>query len=119
MGGRRVKGPVGLSFEAQKNIEVYDEETLVGYYIPDFIVEEKVVVEIKAHTLLDRSDLSQVITYLVVTGCPVGLLINFGQRSLKPRRVFPPPQTTEHHVNYQALFVPDWLKVQRDTADTD
>ncbi|MBM4465943.1 MAG: GxxExxY protein [Chloroflexi bacterium] len=108
---------VGLSFEAQKNLEVYDEGRLVGYYIPDFIVEDKVIVEIKAFATVHQKYLGQVITYLNHTGLAVGLLINFGERSLRPRRVFPSPQAAEFRVNYQWLFVPDWLKAERNTSE--
>ena len=104
----------GLSFEAQKNLEVYDGERLVGYYIPDLVVEEKVIVEIKAFATLHTKYLGQVITYLNHTGLPVGLLINFGERSLRSRRVFPSPQAVEYRINHQWLFVPDWLKAERD-----
>jgi len=107
---------VGLSFEAQKCLEVYDEGRLVGYYIPDFIVEGKVIVEIKAFATVHQKYLGQVITYLNHTGLAVGLLINFGERSLRPRRVFPSPQATEFRVNYQWLFVPDWLKAERNLS---
>lgn len=100
---------VGLSFAAQKNLEVYDEERLVGYYIPDFIVEEKVIVEIKAFSTLPAKYLGQVITYLNHAGLPVGLLVNFGERSLRVRRVFPSPQATEFRINHQWLVIPDWL----------
>jgi GxxExxY protein len=103
----------GLSFEAQKNIPVYDGDRLLGFYIPDFIVEGKVIVEIKAFAVLHQKYLGQVITYLNHTGLPVGLLINFGGRSLRWRRVFPSPQATEFRYNYQWMFVPDWLKAQR------
>ena len=105
----------GLSFEAQKNLEVYDGDRLVGFYIPDFVVEEKVIVEIKAFATLHTKYLGQVITYLNHTGLPVGLLINFGERSLRVRRVFPSPQATEFRVNHQWLFVPDRL-AQRDPS---
>lgn len=104
---------VPLSFEAQKNLEVYDEGRLVGFYIPDFIVEGKVIVEIKAFATLHQKYLGQVITYLNHTGLAIGLLINFGERSVRPRRVFPSPQATEFRVNYQWLFIPDWLKAER------
>ena len=83
---------------------------LIGYYIPDFIVAERVVVEIKALNGIDNSHVAQVIGYLAVTVCPVGLLINFGARSLQYRRIFPPKSIAEHHINRQWLFVPDWLK---------
>ena len=108
-----------IDFEAEKNLPVYDSERLLGFYIPDFIVEDKVIVEIKAFATLHQKYLGQVITYLNHTGLKIGLLINFGERSLRPRRVFPSPQTTEFQHNQQWLFVPDWLKAQNreNTAD--
>ena len=98
--------------EPQKMVEVYDNEALVGLYYLDFLVEEKVIVEIKALRGLDNSHLAQVITYLTATDCPIGLLINFGERSLRHRRVFPSPDAVAHRINRQWLFVPDWLKPQ-------
>ncbi len=70
-----------MGFEAQKLLSVFsapDEQNLVGYYIPDFVIEEKIVVEIKVLRCLDNSHLAQVIGYLAVSGCSAGLLINFG-----------------------------------------
>jgi hypothetical protein len=87
-----------------------DEQNLVGYYIPDFVIEGKIIVEIKALRNVDNSHLGQVIGYLAVSGCPIGLLINFGERSLRYRRVLPPQKSIEHLLNRQWLFVPDWLK---------
>ncbi|MBM4429684.1 MAG: GxxExxY protein [Chloroflexi bacterium] len=104
----------GVAYLAQKLVEVYDsakKNVLVGYYIPDLIVAEQVIVEIKALPGLDNSHMAQVIGYLAVTGCPVGLLINFGARSLEFRRILPPNKITEHTVNRQWLWVPDsWKK---------
>jgi GxxExxY protein len=88
-----------LAYQAQRLFEVFDTssiKTLIGYYIPDFIVQDTIVVEIKALSRLDNTHLAQVIGYLAVTGCPVGLLINFGERSLKHQRIFPPQKVTEH-----------------------
>jgi GxxExxY protein len=107
----------GLAFEQQKLFEVYegsDNARLAGYYIPDFVVEGLVIVEIKALRGLDNSHLAQIIGYLAVTCCPVGLLINFGERSLVRRRVFPPQKVTDDLINRQWLFVPDWLKSKID-----
>jgi GxxExxY protein len=103
----------GVVFEAQKLYEVYDSlegNTLIGYYIPDFVVAGTVIVEIKALRGIDNSHLAQVIGYLAVTGCPIALLINFGERSLKYKRILPPKHITEHQVNHQRLYVPEWLK---------
>lgn len=98
---------------------MHDGDRLLGFYIPDFIVEGKVIVEIKAFATLHEKYLGQVITYLNHTGCAVGLLVNLGGRSLRWRRVFPSPQATEFRHNYQWMFVPDWLKAQnqRDVGD--
>lgn len=106
----------GLSFEAQKSLEVYDEGRLIGYYIPDFIVEDKVIVEIKAFATIHPKYLGQVITYLNHTGLPVGLLINFGERSLCIRRVFSSPQAKEFRVNHRWLFVPDSLAARHEES---
>jgi GxxExxY protein len=105
-----------LSFEAQKLYSVYDDpdqQRLVGYYISDFVVEAAVIVEIKALRGLDNSHLAQIIGYLAVSCCPIGLLINFGERSLRYRRVFPPHKVIDHLVNRQWLFIPDWLKGEK------
>lgn len=101
-----------ISFEEEKLYPIYDDpdqERLVGYYIPDFVVEEAVIVELKAVKGVDNSHLAQVIGYLAVSNCAIGLLINFGERSLQYRRVFPPKKVIDHLVNRQWLFVPDWL----------
>ncbi len=105
-----------MAFEAQKIFSVYDDpdrQRLVGYYIPDFIMDETIVVEIKALKGLDNSHMAQVIAYLAVSSCPIGLLINFGERSLRRRRIFPPKKVTDHLINRQWLFVPDWQKEER------
>jgi GxxExxY protein len=104
----------GLTFQSQKLYAVYDDpnqQQLIGYYIPDFLVAGNVIVEIKALRAMDNTHVAQVVGYLSVTGCPVGLLINFGERSLRFRRIFPPQKVMDHQViNRQWLFIPDWLK---------
>jgi GxxExxY protein len=102
-----------LEIEEQKLFEVHataESGGLIGYYIPDYVVDGKIIVEIKALRGLDNSHIAQVIGYLAVTGCPMGLLINFGERSLKYRRILPPLKINDFQVNRQWLFVPDWLK---------
>ena len=102
-----------LSFESERLYSVYDDpdqERLVGYYIPDFVVEEKVIVEIKAIRRLDNTHLAQMIGYVAVSGLKIGLLINFGERSLRYRSIFPPQKVIDHLINRQWLVIPDWLK---------
>ncbi len=61
-----------FAFEQQKLYEVYEDpeqKRLVGYDIPDYVVEGAVVVEIKALSGIDNSHLAQIIGYLAVSAC--------------------------------------------------
>ena len=60
----------------------YDELVIPRAYFADFIVEECVVVEVKAVARTTETDRRQLQTYLEIAGCPLGLLINFGARTL-------------------------------------
>jgi len=73
-----------------------------------------VIVEIKAVKALDNTHLAQVISYPAVSALPIGLLFNFGERSLRYRRVFPPQKVIDHLLNRQWLFIPDWLNKARE-----
>lgn len=59
---------------------------LKKHYEPDFIVFEKIVVEIKAQKILTRNDAAQIINSLKSSRHEIGLLINFGEPSLKFHR---------------------------------
>ncbi|MCE2823197.1 MAG: GxxExxY protein [Bacteroidota bacterium] len=62
---------------------VYNDVKLeVGYRI-DLLVENKIIVEVKAVDALNDVHLAQVLTYLKLSGCKIGLLINFNVSSLK------------------------------------
>lgn len=74
----------GVSYERQKEIPVfYDGKPLSERFRVDLMVEEKVVVELKAVDSLLPIHQAQVMTYLKLTGVQVGLLINFNVRWLK------------------------------------
>jgi len=85
----------GLRFEAQKPVPVvYKSIRLVAMHRIDLLVEDSVVVEVKAVDALLPVHQAQVLTYLRLTGCPAGLLINFNvprltdgvRRLLNPKR---------------------------------
>ena len=67
-----------VSVEKQKGLPlVYEEVKLdIGYRI-DLIIEKKLIVEIKAVEALNDIHLAQILTYLKLSGCKLGLLINF------------------------------------------
>jgi GxxExxY protein len=84
--------PYGLSFQDEPKLPVHDPGGALLYlYNPDFVVEEAVIVELKAQThSLTNDDLAQVIDYFAASTCEVALLINFGRPRLEYKRIFPP-----------------------------
>lgn len=77
-----------VQYEREKHLPItFHGQTLVCEYIADFLVENKVIVELKAVKELTAAHESQVINYLKATGLQVGLLINFGQEKLQIKRL--------------------------------
>lgn len=70
-----------VKFIGEKRIEVKYKEKRVGVYVPDFLIENCVIVEIKAKPFLHTDDIRQFWQYLRGTEYKVGLLINFGSHS--------------------------------------
>jgi len=79
----------GLSYVREQDQPVY-EETEVGTRRADFIVESRVVVELKALTNLEDVHIVQAKNYTVAYDYPVGLLVNFGSKSLEHKLIFNP-----------------------------
>ena len=77
----------GLKFESEKHIPVFYKNEKVGSRRADFFVEEAIMVEIKALSKLDDSNLNQAINHLEAFNLEIGLLINFGAKSLEFKRV--------------------------------
>jgi GxxExxY protein len=77
----------GLSFSREHEMDIFYKGIKIGNRRVDFFVEEKVMVEMKAVVNLEDVHLAQAINYLEAYGLEVGLLINFGNRSLQFKRV--------------------------------
>ena len=77
----------GLNFEREKELSIIYKNQKVGTRRVDFFVEDKIMVELKALTHLEDVHLSQAFNYLEAYKIEVGLLINFGARSLEFKRV--------------------------------
>jgi GxxExxY protein len=76
-----------IPFETQPVIGIkYKGQILDKKYQPDFICYDEVIVEIKAISLLSGVEESQIINYLKATDLNVGLLLNFGAKSLEHKR---------------------------------
>lgn len=75
-----------VSFVEKKRIEIDYKGETVGIYQPDFVIEQKVLVEIKSMPHLPRVSEAQLLYYLKGTAYKLGLLINFGAERLEIRR---------------------------------
>jgi GxxExxY protein len=77
----------GLRYQKELEVPVYYDKVVVGKRRVDFMVEEKIVVELKAIAELTDQHLAQTLNYLEHYKIGIGLLINFGSKSLQFKRV--------------------------------
>lgn len=85
----------GLGFAREMEMTIYYNNIDIGTRRVDFFVADKIMVELKAVSQLDDSHLAQTMNYLEAYGLPVGLLINFGSRSMQHKRVY----NSKHPIN--------------------
>lgn len=88
----------GLQFEREKEMPVMYKGYNIGTRRVDFFVEEKVMVELKAKIKLEDVHLAQGKNYLEAYNMEVGLLINFGAKSLEFKRLFNDPKEVQKNV---------------------
>jgi len=82
----------GLQATKEVPVKVFYDEKIVGDYVADVIVEDKVIIELKSVKELHPAHEAQLTNYLKATGIEVGLLINFGSERVDvKRKVFTPP----------------------------
>ncbi|MGB1207223.1 MAG: GxxExxY protein [Chitinophagales bacterium] len=78
----------GLSFKREMEMAIFYDGTQIGTRRVDFFVEEIIMLELKAVIKLEDVHLAQAMNYCQVYNLPIGLLINFGSRSLHFKRVY-------------------------------
>jgi GxxExxY protein len=77
-----------IPFEAEKELEIdFKGVTLNKKFKPDFVCYGKIIVEVKACNRLVDDHISQTLNYLNITRFKVGILVNFGEKSLKYKRL--------------------------------
>ena len=77
----------GLDVGKQHHIQVYYDGVVVGHFIADLLVEEKVLVELKAVKELQTLHTAQALNYLKASGLNACLLLNFGRPKLEIKRI--------------------------------
>ena len=92
----------GIRFESEKPLSVSYDGVLVGEFVADFLIENELIVELKAVQNLTPAHEVQTVNYLVATGKDVGLLINFGGERLEFKKKFrlPKPSQTKTEISF-------------------
>jgi GxxExxY protein len=78
----------GIKAEAEWPISVYYDQQLVGAFTADVLVNDSLIVELKAAQLIAKIHEVQLVNYLVATGFDEGLLLNFGAERLEFKKKF-------------------------------
>lgn len=77
----------GFTVESQKQFALNYKGVKIKDFFCDLVIDEKVIVELKAISKISDIERAQILNYMKVTGLKVGLIINFGQTSLKHERM--------------------------------
>ncbi len=86
----------GIPVEIEKRVEVWVDGKSIGYLKLDLWIDERLVVECKSFShSLGVDEVGQVLTYLVATASPVGMLYNFGRKRLEFKRILKPREVQE------------------------
>ena len=78
----------GLGFQRELEMAIFYNEINIGTRRVDFFVEDVIMVELKALTKLEDIHLNQAMNYCHAYSLPIGLLVNFGAKSLEFKRVY-------------------------------
>lgn len=90
-----------LTFNREFEMPIFYKDVQIGTRRVDFLVEEVISVEIKALTKLEDVHLAQAINYLEAYNLEIGMLLNFGAKSLEYRRLINPKYNQLNHKNQQ------------------
>ena len=91
----RIRTKTGLEVVQQHPIKVHYDGLVVGEFAADLLVAHRVLVELKAVSMLNEEHVAQALNYLRATGLEVCLLINFGKSKIEIKRLLP-------HTNWKA-----------------
>ena len=84
----------GLRFDQQRQYPVTYKSVPIGTFIPDFVVEDFVIVDPKVASEFTDAHIAQMLGYLAITNLPLALLFNFKHAKLEWKRVVPPRAPT-------------------------
>jgi len=77
----------GILFRQQQRFDVIYKNVNVGYYVPDLVVEDQIVVDVKTIQRITDHERGQILNYLKISGITVGLILNFKHARLEWERL--------------------------------
>ncbi len=77
----------GIPFQEQVHLPVTYKDLSVGDYIADFVIDGKIIIELKSVTAITDAHKAQAINYLAATGLELAIILNFGEQSLHQERI--------------------------------
>ena len=83
---------LGLKIDSERPITVRYDGQVVGFFTADLLVNDSLILELKANQLLAKAHEAQLVNYLVATGIDEGLLLNFGAERLEYKKKFRLPK---------------------------
>jgi len=79
-----------IAFKREETVGSFAEEKINRRNIPDFIIDDKILLDLKAKDLVTRDDYYQMKRYLSASNLKLGLIVNFRQEHISPKRVLNP-----------------------------
>lgn len=76
-----------ISIEQQRNFDLYYKDHVVGKFLPDLIVYEKIIIDTKVIDRIGNHEIGQMINYLKITKLKLGYILNFKHKKLEWKRV--------------------------------
>ncbi len=96
-----------FNIERQKRINIYFNQELVGTYVPDFILNDIILIELKSKAYITQEDERQFWRYLRATPYRLGFLVNFGSQGLEiKRRIYDQARNNSK----QSYIIPRWSR---------
>ncbi|MBI4434942.1 GxxExxY protein [Candidatus Uhrbacteria bacterium] len=80
----------GISYERERVLDPAFASERPGRNRVDFLIADAIIIEVKSKSIISREDYYQTLRYLVALNCKLGILVNFRQRLLTPKRVINP-----------------------------
>lgn len=78
----------GVAYEREKKYEIsYKGVTLKHHFYADFVIDNKIIIEIKSQNGVAEDHYKQTLNYLAISRCKLGMIINFGNDSLQQKRI--------------------------------